>query len=443
MRPVNSTAISRRLELSDFVLGLRWSDVPAPVRRRLCFLLQDFVAVSIAGRRTETARLVADFAAAEQSGDSSVSLFDGRRLGCTGAAFANGVLGNALDYDDGHRFVKGHPGCNVVPAAVASAQLANAALDDLLVAIAVGYEVAIRAGMALHRRSETYHASGAWGGVGAAAASARLLGLPAEQLGHALGLAEYHAPDAPIMRSVADPAMTKDACGWGAFIGATSALLAARRFTAVASTFAREKSADLGERWRVLDVYVKRYPCCRWTQPAIEAALALRAETELDPATIERIEIRSFGAVAGLADGIPRTTEAAQYSVSWPVACALAHGRFGVDDVLGAALSDATVARLGTRTTAVVDPGFERQFPARRLGAVTIEARRRRYKSGTFEAPGEPDDPGWEQLVAAKFDRHARPVIGDCPAPDGSERVGALGADELLQRLAGTLRREL
>ncbi len=440
---MNSTAISRRLELSDFVLGLRWSDVPAPVRRRLGFLLRDFVAVSIAGRRTETARLVADFAAAEQSGDSSVSLFDGRRLGCTGAAFANGVLGNALDYDDGHRFVKGHPGCNVVPAAVASAQLANAALHDLLVAIAVGYEVAIRAGMALHRRSETYHASGAWGGVGAAAASARLLGLPAEQLGHALGLAEYHAPDAPIMRSVADPAMTKDACGWGAFIGATSALLAARRFTAVAGTFAGEKSADLGERWRVLDVYVKRYPCCRWTQPAIEAALALRAETELDPATIERIEIRSFGAVAGLADGIPRTTEAAQYSVSWPVACALAHGRFGVDDVLGAALSDATVARLGTRTTAVVDPGFERQFPARRLGAVTIEARRRRYRSGTFEAPGEPDDPGWEQLVAAKFDRHARPVIGDCPAPDGSERVGALGADELLQRLAGTLRREL
>ncbi len=389
-----------RPELGDFVLGLRWSDVPAAARRRICVLLSDFAAVSVAGRPTETAALAADHAAAEHGGTAATSFFDGRRLGCSGAALANGVLGNALDYDDGHRLVKGHPGSNVIPAAAAVAEATNAPLDELLAAVAVGYEIAIRAGIALHERSDTYHGSGAWGAVGAAAACARLLGLGREQLGHALGLAEYHAPDAPIMRSVVEPAMTKDACGWGAFVGTTSALLAGRGFTAVPGTLPVE--SDLGERWHVLDVYVKKYPCCRWSQPAIEAALALRAEHGLEPDAIRRVEIHGFAALAGLFAGQPRTTEEAQYGVAWPVAVALERDGFGVEDVL------APVARpLADRTVVVVDPELEHLFPARRLVALSVETGGRTLRSERFEAPGEPDDPGWEAIVEAKLERYA------------------------------------
>jgi 2-methylcitrate dehydratase PrpD len=419
------------------VLGVRWHDVPPAVRRRLAFLLRDFAAVVVAGRRTETAVIAADHAAAESPGDAATAFLDGRPLGCTGAAFANGVLANALDYDDGHRLVKGHPGANVIPAAVAVAEATEAPLEELLAAIAVGYEVAIRAGISLHRREDSYHASGAWGGLGAAAACARLLGLDAERVGHVLGLAEYHAPMAPIMRSVAAPAMTKDACSWGALVGTTSALLASRGFTAVESAFAREAHADLGERWHLLDVYVKPYPCCRWTQPAVEAALSLAASNGIDPAAIERVEIRSFGVFAGLAHGVPRTTEEAQYSLGWPVAVALAHRRFGVDDVLGAALADTAAGELSARAVAVVEPELERQFPARRLAALRVAAGGRTLETGPFEAPGEPDDPRWEAIVAAKFERHAGPTLGVCPRSEGRERVGGRDADGLLRLLAG------
>jgi 2-methylcitrate dehydratase PrpD len=419
------------------VLELRWQDVPQPARRRLAFLLLDFVAVTAAGRRTETAAIAADHAAAESAGDAATALLDGRPLGCTGAAFANGVLANALDYDDGHRVVKGHPGANVIPAALAVAEATDASLDELLAAIAVGYEVAIRAGIALHGREVQYHASGAWGGLGAAAAGGRLLGLDSQRLGDALGLAEYHAPIAPIMRSVAAPAMTKDACSWGALVGTTSALLASRGFTALPSVFAESAVADLGERWHVLDMYVKQYPCCRWTQPAIEAALALAATNGLDPAAIERIEIRSFGAFAGLAHGAPATTEEAQYSLGWPVAVALAHGRFGVEDVEESALADTRSRALSGCTVAVVDPEFERQFPARRLGALTVAAGEETLRTDPFEAPGEPDDPRWEEIVTAKLERYALPVLGDCPRVGGDERVGGRGAEGLLRLLAG------
>jgi 2-methylcitrate dehydratase PrpD len=383
--------------------------VPADVRRKISFLLRDFVAVSVAGRRTPTAAIAADYAAAEHAGQAATSFFDSRRLGCTGAALANGVLANALDYDDGHRLTKGHPGSNVSPAAAAAADATDAPLDDLLAAIAVGYEVAIRAGIELHSRGG-YHASGAWGGLGAAAACARLLHLQPEQLAHALGLAEYHAADAPIMRSVGEPAMTKDACAWGAFVGTTSALLASRGFTALSSTLLAAE--DLGERWHVLDVYVKKYPCCRWSQPAIEAALALRAEHELDADRIGRVEIRGCAPLTGLFAGHPRTTEEAQYSVAWPVAVALERGDFGVADVL-----EPVGGVLTERTTVVVDPELDRLFPARRLVAVSVEAGGRWIRSEPFEARGEPDDPEWEALVDAKYRRHAD--------------------DEILRRLAG------
>lgn len=389
-----------------FVRGLAWADVPAAVRTKICLLQRDFVAVSTAGRTTPTARIAADHAAAVHPGDAATACLDGRRLAVPGAAWANGVLANALDFDDGHRLAKGHPGANVIPAALAAAEAVDAGRDELRAAVAVGYEIALRAGVALHARSGDYHASGAWGALGAAAAAARLLRLDAAQTRHALGLAEYHAPIAPVMRSVAQPAMTKDACGWGAFLGVTSALLAGRGFTGLSSALLEDEAAtaDLGRHWHVLDVYVKKFPCCRWSQPAIEAALALRAQARLRPDRIAGIRVRTFAAAAAIARGVPATTEQAQYSLAWPVAAALAHGRFEVEHVLPPAFADPAAARLRELVAVEVDPAFEAQFPGRRLSAVEVETTDGAlHESAPTEAPGEPGDPAQDEIVAAKL----------------------------------------
>ncbi|MBA2461604.1 MAG: MmgE/PrpD family protein [Actinobacteria bacterium] len=387
---------------------LTWDEVPPEVRERITYLVRDFAAVSVAGRVTETARLAVEHASAEHPGDAATALLDGRRLSATGAAWANGVLANALDFDDGHRLTKGHPGANVIPAALAASEAAHADEGQLLVAIAVGYEVAIRAGIDLHARSGEYHASGAWGAVGAAVAAARLLGCDADATRHALGLAEYHAPIAPIMRSVADPAMTKDACGWGAFLGVSAALLARRGFTSAGSSFVERDRSTRADRWHLLDVYVKKFPCCRWAHPAIEAALELRNEARLAPEQIARVGVRTFGAAAAIARGIPATTEEAQYSLVWPVAVALAHGGFEVEHVLPPAFDDPLARRLGELVTVEVDPALESEFPARRRSAVTIETNDgARFESGLMEAPGEPDDPRWPEIVDAKAETYA------------------------------------
>jgi 2-methylcitrate dehydratase PrpD len=421
-------------ELAGFIEGVTLSDVPPAVRRRVGLLLTDMAAVCIGGRRAPTSLIAAEHAGVLGRGDEATALLDGRRLGATGAAWANGVLANALDFDDGHRLTKGHPGAVVIPAALAAAQLADADADELLVAIIVGYEVAIRAGIALHARDDSYHASGAWGGLGAAAATARLLGLDAAQTLTALGLAEYHAPIAPIMRCCADPAMTKDACAWGAFVGVSSALLASGGFTSVRSEFALGPVGSLGSRWCIEDLYVKAYPCCRWSHGAIAAALEASAGLPAGAppaAAVERVRIRTFAAADGLATVMPATTEEAQYNLVWPVACALARGRFGVEEVLGP-FDEPAVAALHQRVEVVVDAEFTAAFPARRLTAVELVlADGRVLEAGPLEAPGEPDDPEWEAIVARK---HAQLIDGERDLEPTAPGAGLreLGAPELL-----------
>jgi 2-methylcitrate dehydratase PrpD len=424
-----------------FVRELTWAAVPAVVKRQLAWALLDLLAVSVAGRPAPAARIAADHAQEAHGGDAATALLDGRRLSVPGAAWANGVLANVLDYDDGHRLTKGHPGAIVIPAALAAAEAADATLEELLTAIVVGYEIAIRAGVQQHARAPEYHASGSWGALGAAAAAGRLLGLDADGLRRAVGLAEYHAPISPIMRSVADPAMTKDATGWGAFVGTSGVLLARRGYTSLESGFLLEADVrDLGERWALLELYVKRYPCCRWTQPAIEASLALPGDRPLAPEAVRGVTIRTFAAADELARKQPATTEDAQYSLVWPVAAALARGRFGVEDVLGD-FDDPGVAALADRTVVVVDPELTQAFPARRAAEVTVELTDgRTLASGLVEAPGDPGDPAWEAVVERKVRDHlaaTSPAVRTTEPPD--RRLGGLALDDLMQTLTYAL----
>ena len=423
--PVSSVLLG---EVSRFALGLEPADVPDEVRARLDLLLLDHAAVCAAGRRAPAATLAADYAGAVHAGSEAVALVDGRRLAAAGAAFANGVLANVLDYDDGHRLAKGHPGAVVVPAALAVAQLVGAPPDELTTSVLVGYEVALRAAVRQHARMPLYHASGSWGALGAAAACGRLLGLPQDALGHALGLAEYHAPIALMSRAVTDPGMTKDALGWGAFVGVSSTLLASSGYTALAPCFLDGPPLALGERWDVLDVYVKPYPCCRWSQPAIDAALHLRRDPAWrDDVPVTRVVVETFEPADTLSRRLPLTTEEMQYSLTWPVAVALAKGRFGVDEVLD--LGGLPVELEGMIVVQAM-PELTAAFPARRLSEVVVErADGSSVRSGRVEAGGEPDGPGWAAAIEAKAARFL---------PPGGRTPGAVALLDLLDASAGT-----
>ena len=163
----------------------------------------------------------------------------------------------------------------------------------------LGYELATRAGIALHATASDYHCSGAWNALGCAALGGRLMDFDERRMRDALGIAEYLGPRGQILRVCAQPTMLKDGSGWGAHAGVTAALLAREGFTgAPALTVEADEVkalwSDLGQRWRIREQYFKAYPVCRWAQPAVEAALALKRAHRFDAEDIVAIGIESF-----------------------------------------------------------------------------------------------------------------------------------------------------
>ncbi len=410
-------------DLVDRVLGFivktRWDDLPADVRHQAKRCLLDLLGAMIAGTQTPVGLLTADFAARFLQGTEATIMIDGRRVSPVGAALANGFAGNALDIDDGHRRIKGHPGACVLPALLAAAETEGGVSgQEFLTALVIGYEVGIRAGLIRHAVYPTYHSSGSWGALAGAAAAGRIMGLEPDVLRHALGAAEYHAPIAPMMKGIDTPSMGKDSIGWGAMAAMASVLMARQGFTGITPLFAdapdRTWIENLGRRWEVMNLYFKPYAACRWAQPAIAGALQVVEDGGLEAAGIARITVRTFAAAARLSTAHPRTTEEAQYNLPFPLAAALLDGEVGPGQVLPPRLHDPALLALADRVEVEVDESFERAFPEKTLAEVIVETDDGRVlSSGPVEAVWEPPKtlPSDAELET-KFIWLAGPVLG-------------------------------
>ncbi len=260
------------------------------------------------------------------------------------------------------------------PLATASLnQAASISGQELLSSIVVGYEVALRAGLALHATACDYHTSGAWNALGCAAITARRLKLSPEQTRQALGIAEYHGPRSQMMRCIDHPTMLKDGSGWGAMTGVSAGLLASAGFTgAPALTVENEEVAeiwdDLGDRWLITEQYFKPFAVCQWAQPAIAGVLKLQKQHSFDLNTVRNIRVTTFHEATRLANPHPETTEDAQYSLPFPVAAALVHRQLGPAELSGQELHNPLVLRLAERVELVEDPSYSARFPAEMPG---------------------------------------------------------------------------
>ena len=407
--------------LARFVLGTRAGDVPEAVRARTVELMLDLVGVAAAARAMPAARIGRDVAVrlwgAGRPGDAAPLLLDGRVASKAGAAYAGATQIDALDAHDGHVLTKGHAGCALLPALLAMAP-PDAPGAEAVTAMALGYEIGTRAGIALHATAADYHTSGAWIALAVAALGVRLAGGDAATLRHALGIAEYHGPRSPMMREIDNPTMLHDGSGWGAMAGVTAAELALAGFTGAPALTVEGGDvaalwADLGEVWRTPEQYVKLFPVCRWAQPAVEGARMLREAHRIAPDAVRGIRIHTFHVAARLAAGVPESPAMAQYSLAWPVAAMLARGACGPAEVSGPAFADAAIRRLVALVTVEEDATLTARFPAERIARVEIGmADSRRLRSPPCRAPGDAEAPIPRAGIIAKFRDYATPVLG-------------------------------
>lgn len=424
-------------QVADFALLRRPEQMPDSALEMAAHLALDTLGVAIAAAEMTPAQIARDTATRLYgTTDPAVSarmLFDGRRVSLPGAVYAAATQIDNLDAHDGHNLAKGHIGVSAVPALAALAET-DPDLDgrEALATLVVGYEIGVRAAIALHATVSDYHTSGAWNALGLAAMAARRRGLDAERLREALGIAEFHGPRSQMMREIDHPTMLHDGSGWGALAGLSAVILAESGFTgAPAITIEAPEAesfwADLGDVWEVERQYVKPYPICRWAHAAMDAAQAICAAEDAPLDRIASIRIGTFGEAARLFAGAPTTTSQAQYSLPFAVAAMIAHGQVGVDQITGAGLSDPRVTGLLPLIEVVEDPRHSARFPNARWSDLTIAMTDGRVlRSGDVEARGGPERPLSRDTLLAKFFAYATPVLGPARAEQIVERVLSL-----------------
>lgn len=420
----------------DFIHNLQWADIPASSQHMARRCLLDLLGVAASGTQTRLSRIVRDYAQGQfgSNGSGARLLFDKGSCSATGAALANGMTIDAIDAHDGFKPVKGHAGCGVLPALLAFHEQVNGqdvSEAELLTGLVMGYEIACRAGFALHHSVSDYHTSGAWVALAAAAIGARILKLDREQTAHALGIAEYHGPRSQMMRCIDHPTMVKDGSGWGSMAGVSAALLAQSGFTgapAITITEQVEPWQDLASNWLINQQYFKPFPVCRWAQSAAIAALSLQRQYRFDPGEIEAVSIGSFHESVRLATALPDTTEEAQYSLPFPVAAALIHNKITVEEIDGAGLQDERVRTLSRSISLYEVDGYNAEFPQRRISEVKITLKDgRTLDSGPTEASGDPEIPLTDADINDKFMLFATPALGTTHADTLRNHVQTMG----------------
>lgn len=407
---------------------------PQDYRQAALFVL-DALANALAGRHTMPGRILEDWARAEP-------MTTGRR------ALLLGGLTHILEMDDLHRASVVHPGCVVVPAALALADKLHLGGHAFLRAVLKGFEACCRLGMSVGPTHYTiWHNTATCGPFGSAFAAAELLGLGHAAKVDALGNAGTQSSG--LWQFLETGAMSKHLhAGRAAEAGLLAADLAARGFSGPPDILEGAKGmyramcpdarpdrllADADGPWQLGQTSIKPWPSCRHTHPAIDAAL------ELGPAIgnrrVERIDVITYQAALNVCDRPdPNSEYEAKFSLQHCVAAALQGGSPDFSSFTTAARERFAGLRAAVQPQA--GSPFAEAYPAAWGAAVNIvlgdgtrlEAQRR-------DAYGDPENPLNEEAMrrkAAMLFAHGRLAT---EAPHLTDSILDLAEDGPLPRL--------
>ena len=315
----------------------------------------------------------------------------GFKLDIFQALLLNGIMGHALELDDVHTGSKSHIGTVVVETAWSLAEATKKSGKHFLESVIVGYEIMARVGMAMDvvsNRKRGWHGTGLVGTVGAAAAAGHLLGLSEERMVWALGMAGTQSSG--LWAFLEDGASCKKLHPARAAVnGLTAAILAKAGmsgpehildakdgglYRAVSDSYDMSiLTRGLGDTYEILNIDKKPYPCCRTTHHAIDAALALRHELNLEKIRNIQVETYEVGVLQCGSSKYPDTPVEAKFSIPYTVAAALARGRISQTEFTEEVLNDPEVRTLAQKVVVIANSMFSERYPKRWGSRMTVE----------------------------------------------------------------------
>lgn len=408
-------------QLARFISDVTIEKLPADVieMAKLCFL--DWLGSVIAGGTTPPVRMFVQVAKGLGGTPQATVIPDGSKTSCHLAALVNAASSHVLEMDDLHKPSVLHPAAPVIPAALAVAERDGISGGELLPAIIVGYEVAIRAGEALGpSHYQFWHSTATCGVFGAAAAAGKLLRLRPQQMVWALGSAGTQSGG--LWEFLVEGAMSKQLHpAKAAADGLLAALLAQQGLTGASQIFEGEKglgraaseSPDLARLTkglgdgspRILETSFKAHAACYHIHSTIDAALDLRTRFNLKPADIRRITVRLYSVALDLLEKVePASPYAAKFSIPYCIATALLKGRVGLDDFTEEGIQDRTIRQLMSLVELQPDQELDQVYPETWPASVTIETTTGgQHKTRVDYPKGNPKNPITREGLIEKF----------------------------------------
>ena len=454
------------MELAEFASAVAYDDIPANVIYRAKEAMVDALGVMLAGSRSDASRIIGRYLE-ELGGSGRASVVGGMAmLPAQYAALANGTRGHALDYDDTQISsvpdrVYGlltHPGVPVMAASLAVAEEVGAVGKALLAAFCAGVDVECKVAEAINPQhyKRGFHSTGTLGVFGAAAASARLLGLGPEDVRHAIGIAAskaagiraafgtmtkpYHA-GAASENGVAAARLARlgyrtdpDALDgpWGFFQvvggGVDPTLVLGR----------------LGDPYSLVDpgVSIKPYPCGSLAHPSMDGLLDLVLEHDVMPADVEQIRL---GTSSNVLDPLryrePRNELEAKFSLPFCLAILVLERKAGITEFADEVVARPDVREMMGRVEPYLHEGIEAQGYERIRSLIEVRLRDGRVLSSEASTSrGTPERPMTPQELAAKFHGCAAGVIPEARARKVLETVYSVDELEDVAQLTALLR---
>ena len=418
-------------KLARFVADTQWEDIPRPVQQHANLVLLDTLGVILAGSvQPEVRRLHEGLNASAGTGATVFTrgwpVTDAGR-----AALLNGIAARSIELGELHDDVSAQAAVQIVPGLLAVAESSRCNGREILTALVVAYDFAIRVGGATTRRPLA-HPNGQASLLGAIAAGARARGLNAAQTSTAVRIGANLVVSAAYSNVVAGATTINVAGGMSGFAASLAPELAIAGFSAQDDAIEQAMTSlvsdgfdashlldELGKRWEITHNHFRLRACCYPIYPALDALEEALAELHPTPEDIERIDVATYKFAAGMCNAEPPTYFGAKYSLPHAAAALVANGHLRYESFTETALRNPAIAALRRRVHITEEPAMSAALPRLKPARVTLTLKDGRQATHALENEKHAGKPYRESDVREKF----RELAGLVLTPEGVQAV--------------------
>lgn len=410
--------MNKSIAFLEMIDGVRQTPIPDAVMARARRSLLDYLAVTCAGAKFQEEKMERYWEFAQPEPGAFRAIGTGRDLVLKEAVFLNGLNGHALDFDDGTNSGIIHLGSPIFSLLIPLSQRYGIGVDEMLRAAVVGYEASYTMAVSIQpgHKAMGYHATGTCGTLGATLAAAYLLGFSEEERFQAFASACVAASG---MLKVLDDgselkpynvaktallALTALQLGKSGFKGHSDPL-GGRGFLKMMT--GREdvelKPVLLNGTYAIMKSYTKPYASCRYTHPAVEAAIHLR--NSVKPEEVESIEVATYDlAVSGHDHTDIPGSYSAKMSIPYATAAGLLYGKAGLQEFTEEAVKGTEIRNLTKKIRVTADADLSAVFPDIQAAVVTIRTKDASFTDRVNFPKGEPENPLDDREFRERYD---------------------------------------